>query len=174
MQAGDQQALVALYDRYSALVFSVALRLLKNSASAEDVLQEIFMQLWQNPGQVQVLGDTVCGWMIIASRNRSISVLRKRCPEQLEELNPASASNLEKNTELRFTCETLISKLSEDQQALVEMAFFNDMTQTEIASATGHPLGTVKSRMRAVLALLRSGSPKIQPLAVDPTIRSEA
>jgi RNA polymerase sigma-70 factor (ECF subfamily) len=130
MQGGDEQAIAALYDRYSRLVYSVALRILRNSASAEDVLQEIFMQLWQNPGQIQVFGDTLFGWMVVTSRNRSIDILRKKSPDQLEELILASAGNLEKVMELRLTCELLLNRLNEDQQTLLEMAFFKDMTHT--------------------------------------------
>jgi RNA polymerase sigma-70 factor, ECF subfamily len=173
MQTGDQQAMVALYDRYSKLVYSVALRVLKNSASAEDVLQEIFIQLWRNPEQIQVAGKTLCGWMIIASRNRSISILRKKCPDQLDELVLASHCDLEKQTEQRFTCETLVNKLCEDHRILLDMAFFGDMTHAEIASATGYPLGTIKSRIRSALAILR-GSPVrtsgIRPAAVEPVV----
>jgi RNA polymerase sigma-70 factor (ECF subfamily) len=173
MQAGDQQALVALYDRYSKLVYSVALRVLQNSASAEDVLQEIFIQLWHSPEQIHVVGETLCGWMIIASRNRSISILRKKSPDQLDDSILASPCDLEKQTEQRLTCETLVSKLCEDQRILLEMAFFKDMTHAEIASATGYPLGTIKSRIRSALAILRSGfvlTPEIRPLPVDPVV----
>jgi RNA polymerase sigma-70 factor (ECF subfamily) len=170
MQEGDEQAIVGLYDRYSRLVYYVALRVLRNSASAEDVLQEIFMQLWQNPGQVHVVGETLYGWMVVASRNRSIDILRKKSPDQLEEVILASAGDLEKVMELRSTCELLINKLTEDQQMLLEMAFFKDMTHTEIATATGYPLGTIKSRIRSALAVLRDElipSTEIPPLAID-------
>ncbi len=173
MQAGEQQAVIELYDRYSKLVYSVALRVLRNSASAEDVLQDIFIQLWDNRERVQVQGETLCGWLVIASRNRSISILRKKCPGQLSELILTSPGNLEKQTEQRLTCEILVNKLSEDQRILLEMAFFRDMTHAEIASATGYPLGTVKSRIRSALAILRGGfvrTPQIQLLAVDPML----
>jgi RNA polymerase sigma-70 factor, ECF subfamily len=173
MQAGDQQAVIELYDRYSKLVYSVAFRVLRNSASAEDVLQEIFIQLWDNRERVQVQGETLCGWLVIASRNRSISILRKKCPDQLGESMLASPCNLEKQTEQRLTCETLVNTLCEDHRILLEMAFFRDMTHVEIASATGYPLGTIKSRIRSALAILRGGlvrPPEMQPLAIDPAL----
>lgn len=75
--------------------------------------------------------------------------------------------------EQRLTCETLVNKLCEDQRTLLEMAFFRDTTYAEIASATGCPLGTIKTRIRSALAILRGGlvpPPEIRPLAVDPVV----
>jgi RNA polymerase sigma-70 factor (ECF subfamily) len=167
VQCGDQQALVALYDRYSRLVYSVSLRVLKDPVSAEDVMQEIFMQLWRSPERVSGFGETLHGWMIIATRNRSISLLRKKCPGPLDDLILTSPFNLEKDSERRLMCEKLVNQLSPEQRLVFEMAYLNEMSHSDIASATGYPLGTIKSRIRSALKVLRRAwipQPEVAPI----------
>jgi RNA polymerase sigma-70 factor, ECF subfamily len=159
VQCGDQQALVALYDRYSRLVYAVSLRVLKDPISAEDVSQEIFMQLWRSPEQASILGKTLHGWLIIASRNRSISLLRKKCPGSLDDLTLASPFNLEKHSERRLMCEKLVNELPLAQRMVLEMAYLKEMSHSEIATATGYPLGTIKTRIRSALKVLRKALP---------------
>jgi RNA polymerase sigma-70 factor, ECF subfamily len=154
LQNGDSTALIALYDRYAKLVYSVAFRVLRSRASAEDVSQELFMGLWERPLQSQGTG-TLHGWMLVASRNRSISILRKTCPEPLDPRTPCSTSNLEDETEHRLMCTEILKPLGNDERLLLEMAYFEDMSQAEIASATGVPLGTVKTKIRRALKILR-------------------
>ena len=155
VQQGDQPALVTLYDRYSRLVYSVSLKILKDPVPAEDVLQEIFMQLWRRPGQVSLRGETLHGWFIISSRNRSISLLRKKCPGVLDGVTLASPFDMEKDSERRLMCEKLVNQLSQEQRQVLEMAYLSGMSHTDIASATGYPLGTIKTRIRSALKLLR-------------------
>jgi RNA polymerase sigma-70 factor, ECF subfamily len=155
VQSGDQHALIALYDRYSRMAYAISLRILKNSASAEDVVQEIFMQLWRSPQKVSLVGETLHGWLFIASRNRSISLLRKHCPTSLDDLILASAFDLEKHSERRLMCEKLVDQLSPEQRQVVKMAYLNGMSHSDIASATGFPLGTIKTRIRTALKVLR-------------------
>ena len=165
VQRGDQHALVALYDRYSKLVYSVSLRVLRDPVSAEDVMQEIFMQLWRSPQQVPVVGETLHGWLIIASRNRSISVLRKNCSGPLDHLVLTSPFNLERYSERRLMCEKLVVELSPEQRLVLEMAYLNEMSHSDIASATGCPLGTIKSRIRSALKILRKAQiPRPAPI----------
>jgi RNA polymerase sigma-70 factor (ECF subfamily) len=168
VRSSDQQALVALYDRYSGLVYSIGLRILKSPSAAEDVVQEVFMRVWRKPEQIQVSGGVLHGWMIVAARNRSISVLRKRSLDPLDELSLISRDNLHDQTEQRLICEALINQLLPEQRAMMEMAFLKDMTYSEIASATGRPLGTIKSRIRSALMILRKTS-----ILLPETLRSE-
>jgi RNA polymerase sigma-70 factor, ECF subfamily len=174
VQSGDELALIALYVRHSALVYSVALRILRNPASAEDVLQELFMRLWECPQQIRVPGETLHGWMMIASRNRSISILRKKCPEPLSSLVMASPLNLAKHADHRLMCEKILALLEGNQRILLEMAFLSEMTHLEIASATGYPVGTIKSRIRSALKVLRKtliAAPEVNPLQGVPPSR---
>ena len=82
VQRGDEYAMAALFDRYSKVVYSVALRVLRDPASAEDVLQEIFMQIWRNPGSFVATRGSLGGWLAVVSRNRSIDTLRRRRPTE--------------------------------------------------------------------------------------------
>src|SRR5207253_8277052 len=81
MRSGDQKAVAQLYDRYSAMVYAVALRVLGDAGAAEDVLQEVFMQLWRNPGVFDSSRGNLAAWLSVIARNRAIDSLRKRRPE---------------------------------------------------------------------------------------------
>src|SRR5580658_2422898 len=95
VQRGDEYAMAALFDRYSKVVYSVALRVLRDPASAEDVLQEIFMQIWRSPDSFLATRGSLGGWLAVVSRNRSIDQLRRRRPsEQVDGIALASAYNL--------------------------------------------------------------------------------
>jgi RNA polymerase sigma-70 factor, ECF subfamily len=155
VEDGSEFALIALYDRYASLVYSVAFRVLRDRASAEDVSQEIFMRLWERPQQIQVVGSTLHGWMTIASRNRSIDQLRRRTLEPLDTTALPSPSHLADEAERRLMSDKILRSASRGQRILLEMAYFDDMSHAEIASATGLPLGTIKTKIRRALRALR-------------------
>src|SRR5271170_6406811 len=95
VQRGDEHAMAALFDRYSKVVYSVALRVLRDPAAAEDVLQEIFMQIWRNPDGFVATRGSLGGWLAVVSRNRSIDALRRKRPsEQVDDMALASNYNL--------------------------------------------------------------------------------
>src|SRR6202000_1473372 len=77
---GDEQAMASLFDRYSKVVYSVALRVLRDPASAEDVLQEVFMQIWRNPDGFVATRGSLGGWLAVFARNRSIDTIRRKRP----------------------------------------------------------------------------------------------
>src|ERR1700683_4723294 len=81
IRSGDQGAMAALYDRYSSIVYSVALRVLQDTGAAEDVLQDIFMQLWRKPGAFAASRGNMAAWRAVITRNRAIDALRRRRPE---------------------------------------------------------------------------------------------
>src|SRR5215475_13544192 len=81
IKAGNQGAMAELYDRYSSIVYAVALRVLGDTGAAEDVLQEVFLQLWRNPGAFDSARGTLGAWLAVITRNRAIDTLRKRKPE---------------------------------------------------------------------------------------------
>ena len=159
VRRGDEAAMAALYDRYSRIVYSVALRVLRDVAAAEDVLQEIFMQVWRNPGGFLETKGSLGGWLAVVARNRSIDTLRRRRPtDQVEEVYLASPFNLADEAERNSMMEharAAIVKLPQEQRKMLEMAFFDGLTHTEIAEMTGDPLGTVKTRIRSALGTLR-------------------
>ena len=159
VRRGDEAAMAALYDRYSRIVYSVALRVLRDVAAAEDILQEIFMQVWRNPGSFLETKGSLGGWLAVVARNRAIDGLRRRRPtDQVEEVYLASPFNLAEEAERNSMMERArgaIVKLPNEQRKMLEMAFFDGLTHTEIAEMTGDPLGTVKTRIRSALLTLR-------------------
>ena len=159
VQRGDEAAMAALYDRYSKIVYSVSLRVLRDAAAAEDVLQEIFMQVWRNPNSFIATRGSLGGWLAVVARNRSIDTLRRKKPtEQVEEVYLASPTNLADESERNLMMErakAVIVTLPAEQRKTLEMAFFDGLTHSEIAEMTGDPLGTVKTRIRSALGTLR-------------------
>jgi RNA polymerase sigma-70 factor (ECF subfamily) len=159
VQKGDEYAMASLFDRYSKIVYSVALRVLRDPASAEDVLQEIFMQIWRNPNGFIATRGSLGGWLAVVSRNRSIDALRRKRPtEQVDDMALASPYNLADEAERNSMMEkarSVIHLLPTEQRKTLEMAFFDGLTHAEIAEMTGDPLGTVKTRIRSALTTLR-------------------
>jgi RNA polymerase sigma-70 factor, ECF subfamily len=159
VQQGDERAMAVLFDRYSKIVYSVALRVLRDTASAEDVMQEIFMQIWRNPNSFVSTKGSLGGWLAVVARNRSIDMLRRKRPsEQVEEMNLASTCDLADDAErslLMQRARAAVKLLPTEQRKTLEMAFFDGLTHSEIAEMTGDPLGTVKTRIRSALLTLR-------------------
>jgi RNA polymerase sigma-70 factor, ECF subfamily len=151
--------MAALYDRYSSLVYSVALRVLGDTGVAEDVLQEVFMQLWRNPGLFDASRGNLAPWLAVITRNRAIDSLRKRRPEtDLEDVvvsvEPDMAGDAQRGRAMEKVRGAL-GNMPLAQRSALEMAYFEGLTHTEIAAKTGEPLGTVKTRIRAGLLALR-------------------
>jgi RNA polymerase sigma-70 factor, ECF subfamily len=159
VQKGDEHAMASLFDRYSKVVYSVALRVLRDPASAEDVLQEVFMQIWRNPDGFVATRGSLGGWLAVVARNRSIDALRRKRPtEQVDDMALASNYNLANEAERNSLMEKargVIQLLPIEQRKTLEMAFFDGLTHSEIAEMTGDPLGTVKTRIRSALTSLR-------------------
>jgi RNA polymerase sigma-70 factor (ECF subfamily) len=159
VRRGDEAAMAALFDRYSKVVYSVALRVLRDPASAEDVLQEIFMQIWRSPDSFIATRGSLGGWLAVVSRNRSIDALRRKRPmESVDEIGLSSPFNLADESERNIMigkAREVIVLLPVDQRKTLEMAFFDGLTHSEIAEMTGDPLGTVKTRIRSALLTLR-------------------
>ena len=156
---GDENAMGALFDRYSRVVYSVALRVLRDPSAAEDVLQEVFMQVWRKPEAMVVNRATIGAWLAVVARNRSIDALRRRKPsESVEEVVLPSGVDVAGDAERNYTMErarAVMARMPVEQRKTLEMAFFDGLTHSEIADTTGDPLGTVKSRIRTALLLLR-------------------
>ena len=159
VQRGDEHAMAVLFDRYSKVVYSVALRVLRDPSSAEDVLQEIFMQIWSNPNGFVAARGSLGGWLAVVARNRSIDTLRRRRPmDPVDNMVLASSFDLANEAERNSLMEKargVIHALPPEQRKTLEMAFFDGLTHSEIAEMTGDPLGTVKTRIHSALLALR-------------------
>ncbi len=151
--------MAALYDRYSSLVYAVALRVLGDTGAAEDVLQEVFLQLWRNPAAFDSGRGNLGTWLGVITRNRAIDRLRKRRPEtDIADVAVSVEPDLAGEAERARAMEKVRNALGGmpgPQRSALEMAYFEGLTHTEIAAKTGEPLGTIKTRIRAGLQVLR-------------------
>jgi RNA polymerase sigma-70 factor (ECF subfamily) len=159
IRSGDQSAMAALYDRYSSIVYAVALRVLQDTGSAEDVLQDIFMQLWRKPGAFDASRGNMAAWLAVITRNRAIDALRRRRPQDdienvIVSVEPDLASEADRSRAMDKVRGALQAMPSAQRSAL-EMAYFEGLTHSEIAEKTGEPLGTIKTRIRTGLLSLR-------------------
>src|SRR5215469_17769398 len=159
VRARDQQAMTELFDRYGSMVYSVALRVLKDSGHAEDVMQDVFFSLWENPKSFVSGRGSLGAWLLVVARNRAIDALRRRKPsdpvdEAVLPANTNLASDAERNT-IMEKVRIVMKALPPDQQKSLQLAFFEGLSHSEIAAQTGDPLGTVKTRIRAALMSVR-------------------
>jgi RNA polymerase sigma-70 factor (ECF subfamily) len=159
VQNGDEQALSDVFRRYSGAVYSVALRVLHDTGQAEDIVQEIFLQLWRRPGAFVAGRGSLGAWLVVVARNRSIDALRRRkSTESVEDVVLTSPGNLADEAERNTMMEkvrSIVRSLPAEQRKSLELAYFEGLSHTEIAAATGDPLGTIKTRIRLALMSLR-------------------
>ncbi|HTZ56907.1 MAG TPA: sigma-70 family RNA polymerase sigma factor [Acidobacteriaceae bacterium] len=159
VRQGDQSAMTELFDRYGRAVYSVALKILKDSGQAEDVMQEIFFQVWRNSDSFVPGRGSLGAWLVVIARNRAIDLLRRRKPtDSVDEVVLASPVNLASEAEhnaLMEKVQKVLRELPAEQQKSMELAFFEGLSHSEIAERTGDPLGTVKTRIRLALITLR-------------------
>jgi RNA polymerase sigma-70 factor (ECF subfamily) len=160
----DEAALALFYDRYRAILFGLLIRILNNRAEAEDVLQEVFVQVWKEAKNFDGERGRAFTWLLTIARCRAIDRLRflktrTLAAERADASKPLYIdSKIEQNLILRGRqklVRTALSALPENQRSLLLMAYFDGYSQTEIAERANVPLGTVKSRMRIGMTKLR-------------------
>ena len=160
----DREAFSQLYERFSTLVFTLAMRMLKTRSDAEDLLQEVFVQVWRQAQGYSAERGSPEAWIINIARSRAIDKIRSiRRMEKSFVLtdDPAraeSGKNVESSaaeSETRLTMNAALANLPETQRRVLELAYFDGLTQTEIAKRLAEPLGTVKTRMRSGIQRLR-------------------
>jgi RNA polymerase sigma-70 factor (ECF subfamily) len=161
---GDREAFSQLYDRFSSLVFTLAMRMLRARSDAEDLLQEIFVQIWRQAENYTEERGSPEAWIINMARSRAIDKIRSiRRTEKSFVLtdDPARAQTSESvqspaaESEVRLSMTSALANLPENQRRVLELAYFDGLTQSEIADRLGEPLGTVKTRMRSGIQRLR-------------------
>jgi RNA polymerase sigma-70 factor (ECF subfamily) len=170
IQTGDADALSILYDRYNGILKALILRVIHNEAEADDLLQEIFMEIWNQAKNFSAQKGKPLGWMVTLARRRAIDGLRKkqayaRAEERLQaevEQQPEAWVNNATEEEIDFAdtrvlVRQVISSLPPAQQQAIELAFFRGMSQREIAADTNTPLGTVKTRLELGLKKIYDG-----------------
>jgi RNA polymerase sigma-70 factor, ECF subfamily len=166
IRARERPAFLEFYDRYAALLLSVAARVLGNRPEAEDVLQEVCTQIWRSPEGYNAALGTLSGWAVTLTRNKAIDRVRATSRQRrlIEEVASsaesgdsagASANDLLYDRERAARVRVALDTLSSEQREVIELAFFAGLSQTQIASRLEQPLGTVKARIRRGMLRLR-------------------
>lgn len=152
--AGDEQALARLYDRYAPLAYSIALRICGDAASAEEVVTDAFLRLWQSARRFRA-GSEVGPWLSAIVRNRALDELRRagRMVERTTDGEPEPDEPVD--VPLRLDIAAALGALKARQRQVLQLAYFDGLTQREIAERTGMPIGTVKSLTWRALETLR-------------------
>ena len=161
--ARDEVALAQLYDRYRAILFGLLMRILNNREQAEDVLQEVFLQVWRKAADFDESRGRPFTWLVTLARSRGIDRLRTIASrervaeagarEPSEEISDAATDAFK--SEQRGLVSDALAKLPDEQKRPIMLAYFDGLTQSEIATSLGAPLGTVKTRMRTGMIRLR-------------------
>ena len=176
---GDGLAFEEIFDRYGDLVYSTAIRVLRDAQLAEDVSQEVFVRLWRKPESYVAERGRFLTWLISVTRNRAVDEVRARgrryrhetaSPEEQERELPAGEANdpalSAQLGEQRRVILAALAKLPPEQREVIELAYFGGLTQQEISDKLDQPLGTVKTRIRLGMQKLRA--------ALAPETRSES
>lgn len=168
--AGDERAIAALYDRYGVVLYAVAYRIVGQRADAEEVVIEAFTQAWRDAARFDVGRGSVAAWLTTIARSRALDLVRargrrERVAESVAQANDHSmpaASGVQpdpsasvEEIERRHHVQLALELLSPRQRQAIELAYFEGLSQSEIAERLGEPLGTVKTRIRLGLQKLR-------------------
>ncbi len=162
----DSAALETLYDRYGKPVYSLVLRIAQQPASAEEIVQDVFLQLWRRADRFQITQGPLEPWLFTMARNRALDFLRlkrekqRRREDSDSDILPAAVVRADPEGDIDRArraekIRALMASLPQAQRRAIELAFFEGMSHSEIAAAMGEALGTVKSWIRGGLLRLR-------------------
>jgi RNA polymerase sigma-70 factor (ECF subfamily) len=164
---GKSSALGELYDRYGRLVYSLSYQVVGDSSTAEEITQEVFLQVWNKAGTYQSLQGKVVTWLTSVARHKAIDSLRRKgarpeghqigfeTEEELDLVDPVGVEDQVENSQRSQAIRRAIAHLPPDQQRALSLAYFKGMTHQEVADLIGEPLGTVKTRIRLAMLKLR-------------------
>ena len=167
--ARDTSAVAALYDRHSRTLYSLIHRIVRDAGEAEDVLQDVFLRVWEKADTYDPVLGSPMAWLVRISRNRAIDRVRARrsrpatdrpgasLDERLFEIPGAEPSpeRLTRASEEQRALAGALARLAPEQRVLIEHAYFMGLTQSELAERFGLPLGTVKTRIRTGMLAMR-------------------
>jgi RNA polymerase sigma-70 factor (ECF subfamily) len=169
---GDERAIGALYDRYGDVLFAVAYRIAGQRADAEEVVIEAFAQAWREAPRFEPARGSVAGWLTMIARSRALDLVRARARREritasaaadrpgaspgMSDWRPDAGSALD-DAERRVRVRQALETLSPPQRTVIELAYFEGLSQSEIAERLQEPLGTVKTRVRLGMQKLREG-----------------
>jgi RNA polymerase sigma-70 factor (ECF subfamily) len=172
LQQRDPHALGELYDRYSRIVYSLILRVVRDSGIAEDLVQETFLRVWNRVHGFDSAKGAFGPWLLAVARNRAIDYVRSAAGREsraleLEEIDhPSLYTDMEGdifNSDRARRIRAALDKLSPNQRQVIELAYFEGLSQTEMSERMGQPLGTVKTWVRTALKNLRDDLGAVVP-----------
>jgi len=162
LQQRNNQAFTYLYDNYSGALFGVISQIIANKETANDVLQEVFINIWRKIETYDLSKGRLFTWMMNIARNASIDKIRSKSwqndlknQSMPEDVNTLENQSVKLNTD-NVGIKKVLGKLKEEQRTLIELSYFQGYTHEEIAKGLNIPLGTVKTRIRSALLQLRS------------------
>ena len=166
MRAGDHDGLARLYDRHATAVYSLALRIVGRVEDAEDVTQQVFTQAWRSAARYDATRGAVGAWLIVMTRTRALDLLRARAgstdryttdvsDDVIADPGPSVECILASRQQVE-RARSVVATLPDEQRVALELAYYDGLSQSEIAERTATPLGTVKSRVRSALTTLRT------------------
>ena len=165
LQRREPDAMADLYDRYGRLAFSMILRIVRDQALAEDLVQETFLRVWNRVQKFDGERGALGPWLLAVARNRAIDYLRsaggrmaRNSMEMLETEHPSQFANFENDVLNQDTARQIrgaLERLTPNHRNVIELAYFEGLSQTEMAERMGQPLGTVKTWVRMALKKLR-------------------
>jgi RNA polymerase sigma-70 factor (ECF subfamily) len=165
MAAGDEFALAEVFDRFAPDVYRAALFVLRNDAAAQDIVQDVFVELWRNPGRYDPALGTFPAYLIVIARRRAVDVLRSEVRRVVRQDRSSLAAAAESSpspaeevitSHVADAVRAAVRLLPDSQRRIVELAYFDGLTYREAAEVAGIPEGTAKSRVRLALATLEA------------------
>jgi len=161
----DPQAMGQLYDQFGKVVYSLIYRIVQDAGAAEDLVQETFLRVWNQAHAFDPARGSAAAWVLTVARNRAIDWKRSAAGrpdrtvwETYDEERPARFLDMEEvmiHSDQARRVREAMARLNQTQRGLIEMAYFEGLSQSEMAERTGHPLGTIKTWVRAALKTLR-------------------
>jgi len=164
LQARDAQALADIFDRYGRLVYTVILRVVHDASTAEDLVQETFLRVWNRIRNFDASKGSISPWLMAIAHNCAIDYLRSASGRHRnvvafdETDHPALRTDMEREilgSDRARRIQAAVSRLSPNQRRAIELSYFGGLSQLEVAARMGHPLGTVKTWVRVALKNLR-------------------
>jgi RNA polymerase sigma-70 factor (ECF subfamily) len=165
---GDQQAFEALYDQSSSLLFTLALRILRDHEDAAELMQEVYLEVWRKGVRYDPARGTPIAWLVTLTRSRAIDRLRSRASkghgrtESIEDMDMPELPDTERgpfeavaDIELRTAVTKALALLPEAQQEALELAYYEGLSHTEIAARLNQPVGTIKTRIKLGMSKLK-------------------
>jgi RNA polymerase sigma-70 factor (ECF subfamily) len=165
LAAGDDFALAEVFDRFAPSVYRAALVVLRNETAAQDIVQEVFVELWRHPGRYDAALGTFPGYLVMIARRRAVDVVRSEVRRMVREDRSCRAAAAESSpspseevmaSHVAAAVRAAVRLLPDSQRRIVELAYFGGLTFKEAAEVAGIPEGTAKSRVRLALAKLET------------------